>query len=138
EVKTFVDGLTEGLIKEDRVYPIAAKWGYLANRARHERDQDGLLPEITDDTAWVDDFYQEAGLRRESSRTSEKIAESIDDLWEDSKLSQPLKDIIASSYDNAAILALEAAVDKLNPNNNELKPFFEFLEFISKISVNSD
>ncbi len=134
EVKTFVDGLTEGLIKEDRVYPIAAKWGYLANRARHERDQDGLLPEITDETAWVDDFYQEAGLRRESSRTPERIADSIDDLWEDSKLSQPLKDIIASSYDNAAFLALEAAVDKLDPNNIELKSIFEFLELISKIS----
>ena len=120
EVKTFVDGLTEGLIKEDRVYPIAAKWGYLANRARHERDQDGLLPEITDDTAWVDDFYQEAGLRRESSRTSEKIAESIDDLWEDSKLSQPLKDIIASSYDNAAILALDAAIDKLEECSDKI------------------
>ena len=120
EVKTFVDGLTEGLIKEDRVYPIAAKWGYLANRARHERDQDGLLPEITDETAWVNDFYQEAGLRRESLRTPERIADSIDDLWADSKLSQPLKDIIASSYDNAAILALEAAVDKLEECSDKI------------------
>ena len=113
EVKTFVEGLTDGLIKEDRVYPIAAKLGYLANRARHERDKNGLLPEITDDTAWVEDFYQEAGLRREASRTPERIAESIDDLWGVSNLSKPLKDIIASSYDNAAFLALEAAVDKL-------------------------
>lgn len=138
EVKTFVEGLTDGLIKEDRVYPIAAKLGYLANRARHERDKNGLLPEITDDTAWVEDFYQEAGLRREASRTPERIAESIDDLWGVSNLSKPLKDIIASSYDNAAFLALEAAVDKLDPNNNELKSIFEFLELISKILVNTD
>ncbi|MDI6622818.1 dynamin family protein [Acinetobacter junii] len=138
EVKTFVEGLTDGLIKEDRVYPIAAKLGYLANRARHERDTNGLLPEITDDTAWVEDFYQEAGLRREASRTPERIAESIDDLWGVSNLSKPLKDIIESSYDNAAFLALKAAVDKLDPNNNELKSIFEFLELISKISVNTD
>lgn len=90
------------------------------------------MPEITDDTAWVEDFYQEAGLRREASRTPERIAESIDDLWGVSNLSKPLKDIIASSYDNAAFLALEAAVDKLDPNNNELKSIFEFLELISK------
>ena len=138
EVKTFVEGLTDGLIKEDRVYPIAAKLGYLANRARHERDKNGLLPEITDETAWVEDFYQEAGLRREASRTPERIAESIDDLWGVYNLSKPLKDIIESSYDNAAFLALEAAVDKLDPNNNELKSIFEFLELISKISVNTD
>ncbi|RZG43322.1 hypothetical protein EXU28_17580 [Acinetobacter wuhouensis] len=113
EVKTFVEGLTEGVIKQENTYPVAAKWAYLANRAKNERFEDGSLPDI-EDTDWVDDFYQEAGLRRESHRTSERIVEAIDDLWQDSLFSQPLKEVIAESHKKAAFVALDSAVDKLD------------------------
>ena len=113
EVKTFVEGLTEGVIKQENTYPVAAKWAYLANRAKNERFEDGSLPDI-EDTDWVDDFYQEAGLRRESHRTPERIVEAIDDLWQDSLFSQPLKEVIAESHKKAAFVALDSAVDKLD------------------------
>ena len=46
------------------------------------------------DASWVEDFYKEVGLLRESRRTPERIAEGIEDLWEDSKFSQPLNEVI--------------------------------------------
>ncbi|QOW47665.1 MULTISPECIES: dynamin family protein [Acinetobacter] len=113
EVKTFVEGLTEGVIKQENTYPVAAKWAYLAKRAKNERFKDGSLPDV-ESNGWVEDFYDEAGLRRESHRTPERIAEAIDDLWQDSLFSQPLKEVITISYKNAAFVALDSAIDKLD------------------------
>ena len=113
EVKDFITGLTDGLIRKEKVYPVSAKFGYLANQAKHGIKNDGSLPAI-EDTAWVEDFYQEAGLRRESHRTPERIAEGIEDLWEESKFSQPLKEVIKESHKKAAFVALDSAVDKLD------------------------
>ena len=113
EVKEFITGLTDGLIKKEKVYPVSAKRGYLGNQAKNELKDDGSLPDIKD-AAWVEDFYQEAGLRRESHRTPERIAEGIEDLWEDSKFSQPLKEVIEESYKKAAFFALDSAIDKLD------------------------
>lgn len=59
------------------------------------------------------DFYQEAGLRRDRDRIPERIAEGIEDLWEDSKFSEPLKEVIEESHQKAAFVALDSAVDKL-------------------------
>lgn len=127
EVKTFVEGLTEGVIKQENTYPVAAKWAYLANRAKNERFEDGSLPDI-ENTNWVDDFYQEAGLRRESHRTPERIAESIDDLWQDSLFSQPLKEVIAESHKKAAFVALDSAVDKLDECSEKINTILSVKE----------
>lgn len=127
EVKTFVEGLTDGVIKQENTYPVAAKWAYLANRAKNERFEDGSLPDI-EDTNWVDDFYQEAGLRRESHRTPERIAESIDDLWQDSLFSQPLKEVIAESHKKAAFVALDSAVDKLDECSEKINTILSVKE----------
>jgi hypothetical protein len=112
DVKVFVEGLTNGLIKKESVYPVSAKRGYLANQAKNSQKKDGSLPDI-DDAIWVEDFYEAAGLRRESHRTPERIAEGIEDLWEDSKFSQPLKEVIEVAHKQAAFVALDSAVDKL-------------------------
>lgn len=112
EAKTFVESLTNGLIRKENIYPVAAKIGYLANQARYACLEDGSLPEVND-VAWIEDFYQEAGLRRETYRTPERIAESIDDLWEASRLSEPLKDVIEVSHKKAAFIALDSAMEKL-------------------------
>lgn len=42
------------------------------------------------------------------------IAEGIEDLWEDSKFSQPLNEVIEESYKKAAFFALDSAIDKLD------------------------
>ncbi|RZG43308.1 dynamin family protein [Acinetobacter wuhouensis] len=119
DVKTFVAGLTGDLVREDQVYPIIAKRAYLANRAKNECFEDGALPDV-ESNDWVEDFYLEAGLRRESQRTPDRIAEAIDDLWEDSLFSQPLKEVIAESHKKAAFVALDSAIGKLE---NYIKNF---------------
>ena len=112
EVKTFVEGLTKGVIKQKNTYPVAAKWAYLAHRAKNECFEDGSLPDV-ESNDWVEDFYDEAGLRRDSFRTPEGIAEAIEDLWQDSLFSQPLKEVIAASHQKAAFVALDSAICKL-------------------------
>ena len=121
DVKQFVEGLTDSLIKKNNIYPVSARFAYLANRAKHDSLQDGSLPNI-DEAAWVEDFYQEAGLRRDRDRTPERIAEGVEDLWEDSKFSQPLKEVIEVAHDKAALIALESALDKLANYTNQLNP----------------
>lgn len=113
EVKIFVEGLTEGLIKAENTYPVAAKFAYLANRARHERLADGALPDI-ENAVWVGDFYNVAGLHLEPLRTSDNIAAMIKHLWEKSSFSEPLKQVISASHQKAAFVALDSAVDKLD------------------------
>ena len=105
EVKEFITGLTDGLIKKEKVYPVSAKRGYLANQAKNELKDDGWLPDIKD-AAWVEDFYKEVGLLRESRRTPERIAEGIEDLWEDSKFSQPLNEVIEANLWFTAIVLI--------------------------------
>jgi GTPase SAR1 family protein len=121
DVKEFVEGLTDGLIQREKVYPVSARFAYLANRARHDCLEDGSLPDI-DDARWVEDFYQEAGLRRNRDRIPERIAEGIEDLWEDSKFSHPLKEVIEVAHDKAALIALESALDKLANYTDQLSP----------------
>lgn len=134
EVKTFVEGLTDGLIKQGSVYPVAAKFGYLANRARHERLEDGSLPDV-EHAVWVEDFYQEAGLRREMHRTPERISEGIDDLWEESRFSEPLKDVIEASHKKAALIALDSAVDKLEECSEKMNTVLSIKEQAMKKSA---
>ena len=119
DVREFVEGLTDGLIKKNNIYPVSARSAYLANRAKHDSFEDGSLPDI-DKAAWVEDFYQEAGLRRESHRTPERITEGIEDLWEDSKFSRPLKEVIEVAHNKAALMALESALDKLVTYTNQI------------------
>jgi hypothetical protein len=121
DVKEFVEGLTDGLIQREKVYPVSARFAYLANRARHDCLEDGSLPDI-DDARWVEDFYQEACLRRNRDRIPERIAEGIEDLWEDSKFSHPLKEVIEVAHDKAALIALESALDKLANYTDQLSP----------------
>lgn len=112
-VKKLVENLTEKLIEQNRVYPVSARYGYLANCAKHELLEDGSLPS-SEKFPWVEDFYDAAGLRRESRRTPENIADGIEDLWSDSKFSEPLEGIIKTAHDNAAIITVQSAVDKLS------------------------
>lgn len=86
----------------------------MANRAKNECFEDGTLPNVESNDYSRRFLSRSRGLRRESQRTSDHIAEAIDDLWQDSKFSLPLKEVITESHKKAAFVALDSAIDKLD------------------------
>ncbi|MDQ8936248.1 dynamin family protein [Acinetobacter rudis] len=112
ELKTFVEGLTQGLIAKQYVYPISAKLAYLANQAKQSYLLHGTLPDA-ENVAWVEDFYVEAGLRRVAHRTTEHILDGIEDLWQQSKFKAPLDGVIKASHQQSLLVILDSAIDKL-------------------------
>lgn len=113
-LKKAVEDVTNKLITQNRVYPVSARVGYLANRARQEILENGKLP--SKDIPWVTDLYKQFGLNAfpEALLTTDIINGVIDKQWQESKFSEPLQGIIQTANDNAAIIALESALDKLS------------------------
>ncbi|MDI3323402.1 dynamin family protein [Pontibacterium granulatum] len=114
-VKALVaDGLMEGEILQDSVFPVSANWAYLANRARHELYQAGNLPDA-DENEWVADFGEEGLGKRWHRKINDldEVNEAIEALWEDSMFAEPLDQVIQKAHGDAAFLALDSAVAKL-------------------------
>ena len=119
-VKKLVENLTNDLVQQDRVYPVSARIGYLANRARQEILENGELP--SKELAWVKDLYQQFNIDGAEAvlaamnlpMTVDGLKSIIEKKWQESKFSQPLEGIVKMAHDNAAIIALDSAVDKLS------------------------
>ena len=112
--------LMNGNIKAETVFPVSSRWGYLANRARHELGLHKRLPDPKS-SLWVADFGKDAlGLRWERDIGDvEKVTEAAEALWEDSLFDAPLQAVIQTAYANAAIFSLQSAVSKLIDNSKK-------------------
>lgn len=121
--------LLKGEISESDVYPISSKYAYLANRARTELAINGSLPDY-ETTPWVKDFAEE-GLGRRWERDiddSDKVADAIHDLWDDSLFHAPLEHVIQKAHDRAAIMAIDSAAAKLVENGQRVNNFIGLRE----------
>lgn len=127
EVKRFVEGLVDKQIKAEQIFPVSSKWAYLSNRARHEIQLHGTLPNQKD-YPWVKDFFDEAGIRKKFQDDYEHIQEALEELWADSNFSNPLENVIKVAFDNAALLALSSATDKCIDNANNINNFLNVTE----------
>lgn len=68
QIKTFVaESLMQGMIQKTDVFPVSSRWGYLANRAKHEVFLHKILPDHKKQP-WVVDFAEEAFGRRWESK----------------------------------------------------------------------
>jgi GTPase SAR1 family protein len=115
QVQSFVaDTLMEGLLKPTDVFPVSSRWGYLANRAKHEIALRKTLPNHVDNP-WVVDFAEEALGRRWESKLddTEEVISAAKSLWEDSLFTNPLKNVIQTAHASAAAFALDSAASKL-------------------------
>lgn len=115
EIKAYVaENLMEGHVRADDVFPVSSRWGYLANRARHELYLHSKLPD-PDVQPWVADFGEEAFGRRWESKIGdiEEVRESADKLWDDSLFHAPLDGVIRTAHARAAGFAIDAAAAKL-------------------------
>ncbi len=115
QVKSFVaDTLMEGLLKPSDVFPVSSRWGYLANRAKHEIALRKTLPDHNTHP-WVVDFAEEALGRRWESKLGdeEEVISAANSLWQDSLFASPLKNVIQTAHASAASYALDSAASKL-------------------------
>lgn len=130
KVMSYVAGdLMKGQVKPETVFPVSSRWGYLANRARHELARHGRLPDYAQ-YPWVRDFAEEA-LGRRWERQIDDVAvvrDGAKTLWEDSGFDLPLEKVIRSAHGRAAIIAVQAAVDKLISMTEKLENFLNTRE----------
>lgn len=105
--------LLNGEIPPERIFPVSALGGFLANAARRELESGGSLP----DTWWAKDFAREfAGAGKAGERAFEDNAFALETAitgWSESGLEAPLREVISHAAKNAAIICLDAALEKV-------------------------
>ncbi|HGX5231927.1 TPA: dynamin family protein [Escherichia coli] len=115
--------LNSDMLPGSRVYPGSSRQAYLANRALHELQKYGTLP---DDEAWVDDFVREAFGRMKKEhicKDSELATEGATDLWEGSLIDKLITEVIQSSHSRSAALAVDSAAAKLMQNAENVSEY---------------
>lgn len=116
-VKKYVSNdLMKGMgVKEDHVFPVSSRWGYLANQAQNCLDQQGKLPK-GEKASWVGDFGEEGFGRRWESKIEdvEEVKEVIKSLWQDSQFEEPLEKVIVASQNNVYPTVIKSAASKLH------------------------
>ena len=137
-IKDFSEQLMKGRISEERIFPVSALSGFLANlilrdlKAGNDIDPEG---------EWVAEFGEEImGKRwRRKIDDREEVEASALDGWDDSGFSAPLEKVIRQAHQEAAFKSLESAIGKLmdasvsNGINALLGSFLADVEVISKV-----
>lgn len=130
QVKAFVaENLMQGLIQKADVFPVSSRWGYLANRAKHEIFLHKRLPD-PEKQPWIVDFAEEAFGRRWESKINdiEEVQHAAEQLWQDSLFSKPMENVIRSAHARAAAFAIDSAAAKLVDNAEKLENFLGLRE----------
>lgn len=129
QVRAMISGtLMKGFITPGQIFPVSSMWGYLANRARHELNIYGKLPDHQEQR-WVQDFAEAALGRR--WRTADlddvpHIRHAADLLWEDSLFEKPINKLLHAAHANASLFALRSASHKLLNYSQNARDFLEF------------
>lgn len=129
QVKVLISGtLMKGNINPSQIFPVSSMWGYLANRARHELQHQGRLPD-PHEQRWVQDFAEAALGRRWRSadlEDIEHIRHAADLLWEDSLFEKPIRTLLHAAHANASLYALRSASHKLLNYAQSAREYLDF------------
>lgn len=132
--------LLKDKIELDNIYAISAQDAYLANRLLAYIEQYQEKPVYQDDN-WVADFAKKMyGRRPESAYNSAEVDEleqDIADLYKDSRMQQPMQNVIGNMQRNAPFIAMQSALagashvfDNLH-NTLDIRGFFAEKESLS-------
>ncbi|WP_342322579.1 clamp-binding protein CrfC [Kosakonia sp. BYX6] len=129
QVRALISGtLMKGNINPTQIFPVSSMWGYLANRARHELQTNGRLPD-PEDQPWVQDFAEAALGRRWRNADLddiEHIHHAADLLWEDSLFEKPIRKLLHAAHANASLFALRSASHKLLNYTQSAREYLDF------------
>ena len=127
EVKRHVSEVEmNGKISQDKVYPVSALSGYLANRALYEINIHGNLPEDEMD-GWVADFGKLAMGETWDPEELEidEIKVAAERVWKSSRFDSPLQEVVFKAANTAALVSMQSAVDKMIEFGSNLENFLE-------------
>ena len=126
EIKTQISAeLMDGAVDREHVYPVSARYAYLASRVLEALDRQGRLPP-PEDEPWVDDFRQDAfGRDKGKLDDPDQVRKAADALWADSGFEPLLSDVIVAAQRRAATLALRAPLDKLKEFGDRIGDYLE-------------
>nr|WP_318384198.1 clamp-binding protein CrfC [uncultured Enterobacter sp.] len=129
QVRALIAGtLMKGHITPAHIFPVSSMWGYLANRARHELNLRGKLPD-PEEQRWVQDFAEAALGRRWRTADLHDIAHihhATELLWEDSLFEQPIRKLLHAAHANASLYALRSASHKLLNYAQSAREYLDF------------
>lgn len=129
QVRALIAGtLMKGHITPAQIFPVSSMWGYLANRARHELNLRGKLPD-PEEQRWVQDFAEAALGRRWRTADLDDIAHihhATELLWEDSLFEQPIRKLLHAAHANASLYALRSASHKLLNYAQSAREYLDF------------
>lgn len=116
----FIDQqLTDKGLPKKHIFPVSSWWGYLAHKALMVLETQHKLP---NDEAWVQDFG-EAALGRhwhEKITDMDEVKTASQTLWQDSKFSAPINDVITTMHTQSAFKCMNSSLDKLETRLSKL------------------
>ena len=117
-----------GKVDSKHVYPVSARFAYLANRALEELNRDCSLP-LPDDEPWIDDFRLVA-FGRDKTKLDDPSAVRIaaEALWADSGFETMLNDVVVTARGRAAALAIRSALEKLKAYGDRIENHLNILD----------
>lgn len=126
DVKMFIKNRMNGIVDQDRVYPVSSKKWFLANMARSSLSAEGKLPD-PDSASWVQVFGDMAFGPRWFRYINDpvEVEEIAAVLCKESNFDAPLQNVIRTAHANAAILALSSAASKLDDNAERTQNLLE-------------
>lgn len=108
------DALMEGRVPPARVFPISARYAYLANGALNVLAAGRPLPDPKSHP-WVEDFGSLAlgSFWEEEIANPQKVRSAAARLWSRSLFASPLKHVVVSAAQQAAVISMKSALAKL-------------------------
>lgn len=127
ELRRYVAGtLMDGEVDPLRVFPVSARYAYLANLALATLSRGGHLPDHRQ-TPWVEDFGHLAlgGFWEEQLANPVKVRAAAAKLWQRSQFDTPIRQVVRKAGREAAIITLRAAVAKLIEHGRTIDNFMQ-------------
>lgn len=125
--KHIFNNLLKDKIDLEHIYPISARDAYLANRMESYLLENKNKPDYKEGT-WIEDFAKQVlGKRAEQKyekMDAEDISEELGALKDDSRMSEPLTDVIVNMQRNAPYIAIQSALAGASDVFEKLHNFF--------------
>lgn len=125
--KHIFNNLLKDKIDFEHIYPISARDAYLANRMESYLLENENKPDYKEGT-WIEDFAKQVlGKRAEQKyekMDAEEISEELGALIDDSRMSEPLREVILNMQRNAPYIAIQSALAGASGVFEKLHNFF--------------
>lgn len=127
ELRRYVgENLMDGQVDPQRVFPVSARYAYLANLALSTMQAGHRLPDPKQ-TPWVEDFGHIAlgGFWEEQLTNAVKVQAAAAKLWQRSQFDLPIRQVVRKAGREAAVITLRAALAKLTEHGRTIDNFMQ-------------